>query len=103
MRLGVVGAGTMGAGIAQLGAQAGWETLLHDPIADVDAAIAKIVARWEKKGAAFTAPVRAPELGDLAGCDVIVEAVPERLDLKQDLFAKLGDLAPDAVLASNTS
>jgi 3-hydroxyacyl-CoA dehydrogenase len=50
MRLGVVGAGTMGAGIAQLGSQAGWETLLHDPIADVVAAIAKIEARWEKKG-----------------------------------------------------
>ena len=34
--LGVVGAGTMGAGIAQLGAQAGWETLVHDPVADHD-------------------------------------------------------------------
>ena len=45
----------MGAGIAQLGAQAGWETFLHDPIADVDAAIAKIVARWEKKGAVVRA------------------------------------------------
>ncbi|MCW2989485.1 MAG: 3-hydroxybutyryl-CoA dehydrogenase [Solirubrobacterales bacterium] len=102
-RLGVVGAGTMGAGIAQLGSQAGWETLLFDPVADVDAAVAKIVARWEKKGATFTAPLNAPELTDLAGCDVIVEAVPERLDLKQELFGQLGKLAPDAVLASNTS
>jgi 3-hydroxybutyryl-CoA dehydrogenase len=102
-RLGVVGAGTMGAGIAQLGAQAGWETLLHDPVAGVDAAIAKIVARWEKKGASFIAPLSAPELTDLAGCDVIVEAIPERLELKQELFARLGAIAPGAVLASNTS
>jgi len=93
----------MGAGIAQLGSQAGWETFLHDPIADVDAAIAKIVARWEKKSQAFEPPLHAPELTDLAGCDVIVEAVPERLPLKQELFAELGRVAPDAVLASNTS
>jgi 3-hydroxybutyryl-CoA dehydrogenase len=93
----------MGAGIAQLGAQAGWETLLHDPVADVDAAVAKIVARWEKKGLAHEPPLNAPELTDLAGCDVIVEAIPERLELKQELFAQLGELAPDAVLCSNTS
>src|SRR5688500_20117110 len=93
----------MGAGIAQLGAQAGWETFVHDPITDVDAAIAKVVARWEKKGASFAPPVRAPELTDLAGCDVIVEAIPERLELKQELFGRLGQIAPDAVLCSNTS
>src|SRR3954451_1719989 len=102
-RLGVVGAGTMGAGIAQLGSQAGWETLLHDPIADIPAAIAKIEARWAKKSQSFAAPLPAPELGDLAGCDVTAEAIPERLDLKKELFAQLGELAPDAVLASNTS
>jgi 3-hydroxybutyryl-CoA dehydrogenase len=102
-RLGVVGAGTMGAGIAQLGAQAGWETFVHDPIADVEAAVDKIVARWEKKGQSFERPLAAPELADLSGCDVIVEAIPERLELKKELFGQLGDLAPDAVLASNTS
>jgi 3-hydroxybutyryl-CoA dehydrogenase len=102
-RLGVVGAGTMGAGIAQLGSQAGWETLLFDPVADVDAAIARITARWEKKSATFEPPLRAPELTDLAGCDVIVEAIPERLELKQELFGQLGEIAPDAVLCSNTS
>jgi 3-hydroxybutyryl-CoA dehydrogenase len=103
MRVGVVGAGTMGAGIAQLAAQAGAETLLHDPIADVDAAIAKIVARWERKEQSFDAPLPAPALEDLAGCDVVIEAAPERLELKRELFAKVGELAPDAVLASNTS
>ena len=102
----MVGAGTMGAGIAQLGAQAGWETLLHDPLADVDAAIARITARWEQRSPptlAHEPPLRAPELADLAGCDVIVEAIPERLALKQELFARLGELAPGAVLCSNTS
>ena len=93
----------MGAGIAQLGSQAGWETFLHDPIADVPAAIAKVQARWEKKGQTHEPPLHAPELSDLAGCDVIIEAVPERLDLKKELFAQLAQLAPDAVLASNTS
>jgi 3-hydroxybutyryl-CoA dehydrogenase len=101
--MGVVGAGTMGAGIAQLGAQAGWETFLHDPIADVDTAIAKVVARWERKGQTHAPLLRAPELADLATCDVIVEAIPERLELKQQLFAQLGALAPAAALASNTS
>jgi 3-hydroxybutyryl-CoA dehydrogenase len=101
--LGVVGAGTMGAGIAQLGSQAGWRTLVHDPVADVDAAIAKIVSRWEKKGQSFTPPSRAADLAELARCDVIVEAVPERLEIKQKLFAELGALASAAVLASNTS
>jgi 3-hydroxybutyryl-CoA dehydrogenase len=103
MRVGVIGAGTIGAGIAQLAAQAGAETLVHDPVADVDAAMAKVAARWERKGQSFALPVRAPELADLGGCDVIVEAAPERLELKQDLFRTLGELAPDAVLASNTS
>jgi len=102
-RLGVVGAGTMGAGIAQLGSQAGWETLVFDPVADVDAAIARIVARWQRKGASFAAPLRASELTDLAACDVVVEAIPERLELKRELFAQLGGIAPEAVLASNTS
>ncbi len=103
MRVGVVGAGTMGAGIAQLGAQAGAETLLFDPIADVDATIARIAERWERRGRRHQPPLRAPQLEDLAGCDVIVEAVPERLELKRELFGRLGAIAPGAVLASNTS
>lgn len=103
MRVGVIGAGTMGAGIAQLAAQAGAETLVHDPLADVGAAMATVAARWERKGQSFALPAAAPELGDLAGCDVIVEAAPERLDLKRRLFSELGEIARGAVLASNTS
>jgi 3-hydroxybutyryl-CoA dehydrogenase len=45
----------------------------------------------------------APTLAGLQGCDLIVEAAPERLELKRALLAELGALAPDAVLASNTS
>src|SRR5436190_1012255 len=93
----------MGAGIAQLAAQAGAESLLHIPHADIDAAIAKIVARWERKQQSFEAPLPAPALEDLAGCDVIVEAAPEKLELKRELFGALGEIAPGAVLASNTS
>jgi len=103
MRIGVIGAGTMGAGIAQLAAQTGAEVLVYDQFSDVDAAMAKVAGRWEKKGLAYAVPTAAPELADLAGCDVIVEAIPERLELKQELFAQLGALAPGAILASNTS
>ena len=90
MRLGVAGAGTMGAGIAQLGVTAGMETLLHDP--DPEA--------LERGLGDATA---APRLEDLAGCELIVEATPERRELKRELFERLSAIAPAAVLATNTS
>jgi 3-hydroxybutyryl-CoA dehydrogenase len=90
MRLGVAGAGTMGAGIARLGAAAGMETLLHDPDAEA----------LERGLGEATA---APRLEDLAECDLIVEAAPERRELKRELFERLSALAPEAVLATNTS
>jgi 3-hydroxybutyryl-CoA dehydrogenase len=115
-RLGVVGAGTMGAGIAQLGALAGIETLVHDPVADALAAgLEKTRAnlekgaergRWTPDDAAAAAGRLhpAPELKDLAGCDMVVEAAPERLDLKRELFARLSEVCgPETVLATNTS
>lgn len=112
--LGVVGAGTMGAGIAQLGAQAGMRTLLHDPDAaalerglqSARAGAAKLAAKGRLDEDAATVGARlhaAATLEDLAGCELIVEAAPERLDLKLDLFARLSVIAPAAVLASNTS
>ena len=108
--LGVVGAGTMGRGIAALGCVAGWRTLLHDPLADLDAARDAIAreltggaerGRWPAGREALLAPT--PTLEALARCDVVVEAAPERLELKRELFARLAVLAPDAVLATNTS
>ena len=108
--VGVVGAGTMGSGIAQLAAQAGRETLVYDPIEGAAAkgieralaGIEKLRAKGKLEGepAAIAA---ATALDDLARCEVIIEAAPERLDLKHELFGALSLLAPDAVLASNTS
>jgi 3-hydroxybutyryl-CoA dehydrogenase len=113
--IGVVGAGTMGSGIAQLGALAGARTLLFD--ADPDAvarALERIPehldrgaerGRWSAEDAAGAKDrlEAAARLGDLAECEVVVEAAPESLELKRDLFGKLSEIAPAAVLASNTS
>ena len=113
MKLGVVGAGTMGAGIAQLGCAAGMETRLYDPVPEaVDrgtAAVHKGLAKMAEKGrlddldAATGLLHPAPKLDDLSGSDLMIEAAPEQPDLKRDLFAALSVIAPDAVLATNTS
>ncbi len=115
-RLGVVGAGTMGAGIAQLGALAGVETHVHDPVADALAAgIEKTRAnlakgaergRWsaEDADAAAERLHTAAALEGLEGCDFVIEAAPERLDLKRQLFQDLSAICgPEAVIATNTS
>jgi 3-hydroxybutyryl-CoA dehydrogenase len=115
-RLGVVGAGTMGAGIAQLGCLAGMETQLHDPIPEaLEKGTASIHAnidkgaergRWSPDDAAAAHELLTPaaSLGELAGCELVIEAAPERLELKHELFAELGEICgPDAVLATNTS
>ncbi len=114
--IGVVGAGTMGAGIAQLACLAGARTLLHDPLGEaLDMGIAGIQAqlergarrgRWsEADAAAATARLEAArEIDALAPCDLVIEATPESLELKHELFARLSGLvAPGAVLATNTS
>jgi 3-hydroxybutyryl-CoA dehydrogenase len=115
-RVGVIGAGTMGRGIAQVAALGGYETVLGDidPRAVENAALrigedlAKGVARgrWsEEEGEAALDRIHyVPTATDLAGCDLVIEAVPEKLDLKRDLFAKLAEaLGPDPVFATNTS
>jgi 3-hydroxybutyryl-CoA dehydrogenase len=108
--IGIVGAGTMGAGIAQLAAATGARTLIHDPMPDALARgvqqAADGLARWRDKGRLEREPgaVEAvAELDALAPAGLIVEAAPERLELKRELFAELSRIAPDAVLASNTS
>ncbi|MEA2386179.1 MAG: 3-hydroxybutyryl-CoA dehydrogenase [Thermoleophilaceae bacterium] len=115
-RLGVVGAGTMGAGIAQLGALAGIDTLVHDPVPDALAAglektRANLVkgaerGRWSAEAAEAAASrlSAAEALEGLAGCDFVIEAAPERLDLKRELFERLAEVCGgDAILATNTS
>jgi 3-hydroxybutyryl-CoA dehydrogenase len=115
-RLGVVGAGTMGAGIAQLGCLAGIETALHDPIPEALEKGAAAIhtnlekgaerGRWSAEDAAAARErlVTAAALEDLAGCEVVIEAAPEKFELKRELFQALGDVCgADAVLATNTS
>ncbi len=115
-RVGVVGAGTMGAGIAQLACLGRFDTYLHDPDAGalrsgegrLRAALLKGADRsmWSRAEAeAASARLRAAgHVEDLAGCELVVEAAPEDLGLKRQLFAKLADVCgPDAVLATNTS
>jgi 3-hydroxybutyryl-CoA dehydrogenase len=114
--VGIIGAGAMGCGIAQLAAQAGSTVLLYDTRPEAVAqSIASLSAQWDKllsKGkltppqvAAFSANLKsASTLSDLSSCDLIVEAVVERLDVKRALFAELEQFVrPDAVLATNTS
>jgi len=113
--LGVVGAGLMGAGIAQVAAQAGWRVTLRDVDEPalrrgLDAAQASL-QRMADKGAlseeidtvlARISPTT--ELDALADAEIVVEAVFERLDVKQAVFAELDRVCrPDAVLATNTS
>ncbi|MBA3263523.1 MAG: 3-hydroxybutyryl-CoA dehydrogenase [Thermoleophilaceae bacterium] len=112
MILGVVGAGTMGAGIAQLGCAAGMRTVLHDPLPEaLEAGEHRVrdgLERWAAKGRADAAAaqllVTASSLQGLAECELVIEAAPERPDLKRELFAGLSRVcAEDAVLATNTS
>ena len=114
--IGVVGAGTMGAGIAQLSAAAGIETRLHDPVPEaLDRGMANLrdgVERMQAKGTlvgidaaqAGRLASRAPDLRDLAACDLVIEAAPERAELKRGLLAELSAICgPETVLATNTS
>jgi 3-hydroxybutyryl-CoA dehydrogenase len=114
--IGVLGAGTMGAGIAQLAAQAGARTLLHDPVPDALArgieGIEKALARLAERGriAAQEAELirrriePVGELDALGSCGLVIEAAPERLEVKLELFGSLAQVvAPDCVLATNTS
>jgi 3-hydroxybutyryl-CoA dehydrogenase len=102
----------MGAGIAQLGCAAGMPTKLHDPVPEAlergTDGVRKGLAKWAEKGRADAGAAEllepAGELDGLAGCDLVIEAAPERIDLKRELFERLSEVCGDgAVLASNTS
>lgn len=112
--VGVIGAGTMGRGIAQLFAQSGYTVLLHDrdPAATAQAAdfIAHMIRRRAEKGeggdpdAAIANLTVADTLDAFAPADLVIEAVAERLDVKRQLFEALESIiADDAILATNTS
>jgi 3-hydroxybutyryl-CoA dehydrogenase len=114
--VGVVGLGTMGAGIAQVCVQAGVETIGREVTKELgEAARARVehyLGRGVEKGrlsvvekeAALERLTTTTELADLAGCDLVIEAIVEDLDTKRALFRDLDALvAPSAVLATNTS
>jgi 3-hydroxybutyryl-CoA dehydrogenase len=114
--IGVVGAGTMGAGIAQLACLAGARTLLHDPDHQaLDRGIAVLRAnlargaqreRWSAADAREAAARLEPThtLEALEPCGLVIEAAPESLEVKRELFARLAEIvSPDCVLATNTS
>jgi len=118
-RVAVIGAGTMGAGIAQVALEGGWRVALHDPLPGAtDRALERIrqglTRRAEKAGADDPARFAAHRLLGLevvrdvaaavAPAQLAIEAVVEDLEVKRSLFRALDDAAPpDAVLATNTS
>jgi 3-hydroxybutyryl-CoA dehydrogenase len=115
-RVGVVGLGTMGAGIAQVCVQAGIETVgreVSDELCEsareriahyLDRGVDKGRLAAEERDAALGRLTTTTELGDLAGCDLVIEAIVEELATKQALFRELEDVVgEDAVLATNTS
>jgi 3-hydroxybutyryl-CoA dehydrogenase len=115
-KVGVVGLGTMGAGIAQISVQSGFETVGREVTAELGergrATIERYLARGVEKGrmsegerdAALGRLTLTTELSDLADCDLVIEAVLEELPLKREVFGELDRVTrPEAVLATNTS
>jgi 3-hydroxybutyryl-CoA dehydrogenase len=114
-RVGVVGLGTMGAGIAQVCVQAGIETVGREVTEELGARARELIAHYLGRGvekgrlsgrerdAALARLTTTTELADLAGCDLVIEAVVEELGAKREIFAELDRLLPEAVLATNTS
>jgi 3-hydroxybutyryl-CoA dehydrogenase len=115
-RIAVIGGGAMGNGIAQVAATAGYEVILRDisdeAIARALGTIKKSLDRVAKSGKITESDVNAimgrisatTELEGVASADYVIEAIPERLDLKKDLFKQLDNLCqPHTILATNTS
>jgi 3-hydroxybutyryl-CoA dehydrogenase len=115
-KVGVVGLGTMGAGIAQVCVQAGLDVVGREVSAELGERarerIAHYLARAVEKGrlsvddreAALARLAMTTDLADLADCDVVVEAIVEDLDAKRELFRELDRIVrAEAVLATNTS
>ncbi|HEX8580854.1 MAG TPA: 3-hydroxybutyryl-CoA dehydrogenase [Acidimicrobiales bacterium] len=115
-RVGIVGSGIMGSGIAEVAARAGLEVVLRsraDGTADalyagLEASLDRLVAKGRldagERDATLSRVVCTSALEDLADCDLVVESVVEDLDVKRELFADLDRVCqPDAILATNTS
>jgi len=115
-KIAVLGAGTMGAGIAQVAAQAGFATLVYDVQQEfIDAGVDRV--RNFLKGSRERGKLSveqeqeilgrfstSTQLEDCRGAALVIEAAPEKLDLKRDIFKQLDSIcAPETLLASNTS
>ncbi|MDD4876600.1 MAG: 3-hydroxybutyryl-CoA dehydrogenase [Dehalococcoidales bacterium] len=115
-KVGVVGCGLMGSGIAQVCAQAGYqvvvseanEELLKKGLGSIDSFLANSVKKGrvtqEDKDALISRIKGTIDFKDFADCNLVIEAVVENIDLKKKIFAQLDEICPDdAILASNTS
>jgi 3-hydroxybutyryl-CoA dehydrogenase len=114
--IGVVGAGTMGSGIAQVAAMAGYDVVMRDVEQDfvdsgfdtirdsLDRFVDKDHLTEREAEQVVDAIAGTTDLDDLADADVVIEAAVENMDVKQDIFADLDEIVPDdVVLATNTS
>ena len=114
--VGVVGAGTMGSGIAQVSAQAGYQVRLRDieeeyldrGFETIDDSLGRFVERdtlsQDEADAARERITGTTDLADLAKCELVIEAVVENMNVKKEVFADLDDVVgEDAVLGTNTS
>ncbi len=115
-KVGIVGSGIMGSGIAEVAAKAGYEVVLRSRkqetadamVASLEKSLAKQVEKGRLEESArdeVLARVSATsQLSDLSGCDLVIESVVEDLDVKKGLFAELdGILGDGAIIATNTS
>lgn len=106
-RIAVLGAGTMGSGIALTALFAGLKVTLYDVSQEMLADAEKYIEHHlNRKRMAINVKylTATQQLEDLHGCDVIIEAIPEDLELKQNTFAKIDRICPPpAILATNTS
>lgn len=114
--VGVVGAGTMGSGIAQVAAVAGYDAVMRDVeteyvergIESIESSLSRFVEKGsltdEERDGARERISGTTDLADLADCELVVEAAVEDMDVKKEVFAELDDLVgEEAVLTTNTS
>jgi 3-hydroxybutyryl-CoA dehydrogenase len=114
-KIGVVGAGTMGSGIAQVSATSGFLTVLHDlnneilnkALSAIGKSLDKLIEKGkiqEGKDSIISRIRTTTKLEDFSDCDLVVEAVFECFDVKKEVFEKLDSICkPEAILATNTS
>ena len=114
--IGIVGAGTMGSGIAQGAALTGYDIVMQDVsdevtsrgLSRIDKSLQRLVDREkitaDAKEAAITKISTTTNLSELADCDLVIEAATENMELNTDLFEEIDKVTrPETIIASNTS